>query len=392
MKKYFYFICFLTFAQLSSAQPFGQYIKETRFKCEDLELNLKREIIRFYQEEQFDSIYVLSEYWRLSCPNSYNGLISLSIAELLVGKPTTLDRDTQQARMIHNLQKLNEGLLEGNHPFNIQNSENYAITKEDIQFKDWLIKVSDSLVQRIDKYKIEYHFLQLLLQKNYNIFEGIEQYQVRNAENFKNYRAAEIASVRRRFNLAYLISTGIWIPFGKLKPLGIKNSINLVTGYYYKKHGLVINIGGQFNRNRDSIMVEMNNQKYNTKRYLAFTAGFDYQYSFLQRQLATYYLSLGYHIKSAELLSFENDVNTDEDDESRSITGHIIGIGVGTYLFSKNKSRILGIALQQQFTTFSNRGGTPLYGHATLITLSYGIGTFFHHKGELKSLHFNNPY
>ncbi len=375
-----------------AAQDFSSYMKDSRYTCDEIELNFKREIVRFYGERQFDSVYVLAYNWKKKCFRTVNGFIGLAIAEVLTNKPTTLDKDTTHSRQILLIQGMKNQKLE---LYTDQQADAFIdtvttpvqVNEIDVSYKEWIVKVADSLTKYLPPNTIEHQFMKLLSQNAYNIFEGADQNQLTNGKHLFQFRNEMVKELLKEPEYMIMIRGGLSLPDNKLSKFGPKGNFICHFGQKLKRHHFLGSLGFQFLNHRDTIPFNMKGTDYFSKSYATLLLGVNYQYEFLRTKNSVFYFTGGYSISG---VNFYRRDAPDDYDKAVEFNNHTLGTGIGMYFYS-SALVIWGIELQQQYTYIRKNDVTHFQGYPLLLTISYGFSTRNHTRDILKQLNYTKP-
>lgn len=385
---------FFCTARPSYAQDLSAYMKEERFTCVNIDLNCKREILRLYGEHKSDSIYLLASFWNKSCPEARNGFIGKALAEILTNRPSTLDKDTSCSRKILDIQlrkkrldltSLNEQMGDTLDIF----KAGYAFADLDGKFDEWVRRISDSLWPSLSPNTLEWHFMKLLSSESYNVFEGVDQYNVVNAKNLLYYRNDWIKKVVHEADYILAVRGGVWLPQNGLSGFGTKGYQSFQMGIKVDRHNFLFSIGAMFIDHKDSIRFKTRTANYFAKDYFTLLLGADYHYEFLRFKNTTFYASAGYAISG---VSFYRTDRPDDEETAMEFNNNNFGAGLGVYFYPKKGDYFFGVAVQQQYAVVVNNGIGHFSGYPVLLTISYGFATRNYTRDLLKQVNYTKPH
>jgi hypothetical protein len=234
MKRLGFITLMILLSRLTFGQDFDNLMSKKQFDCSDISYNSGLYFIKYMQENKIDSAQYLLEYWESKC-----------------GKREPIFR----ARILLALRQneftdslLTEGTL--NNIFNYQNRMDmikyskyysydeyksyYGFTPPGQEFDKYTQELAKSIIKKYEPESVEY-LLSEFYGANYDtIFSKIQNKPYGQSTLTKEYEKDLEKYVNMpEFHLSWV--TGLWIPTGKLKKLGIHPELGFQMGSKQKK-------------------------------------------------------------------------------------------------------------------------------------------------------------
>ncbi|MDR3287547.1 MAG: hypothetical protein LBT27_08905 [Prevotellaceae bacterium] len=218
----------------SQAQDFDNLMTKKQLDCSDISYNCSLLYEKYFTENQLDSAKNLLSYWESKCGNRE----PIQRAKLLLALREKNYQDSL----------LTEGVL--SHIFNYQNRNDmikhsnfyhydeykpyYGFIPVGQEFDNFTRKEFENLKSEYDADKIEYLWCEFYSDNCDTIFPKLQSNRYETNTLNKEYDKAVKQSLNMsEIHLAWI--TGIWMPTGRLKTLGMHPDFGLQVGSKHKK-------------------------------------------------------------------------------------------------------------------------------------------------------------
>lgn len=347
--------------------------------CKDISLNAMFLIPKLYEQQKYDTLESLMNYWNHNCGidehlaafiilyNIDRGTFKEEFQNL--GKnPLAGSRSANEQfyrdNIIYFLDRYNKHYYEGEHSANVTYDE-YAAQSFYIQF---LSSMAKTLNRRSLPTATERYLTAFYAKPTKDMLKKIGD------STYDGSRLQE-AYKKQSFYGGFVIETGVgvWIPNGALANVGNHPYWGFAIGGCRSKTYFTVSTQFRFGQAPNAHNVLDGDTLRTVRDYSAFYSGINYGYMFLRRKSHELSAALGVSTEAMALL--DNPASTKTT--SCFSFGANAGLGYKVFLTHKRKGLLandsyLNLEVKYHMLDYINKGGTDMTGHAVTVGLSYG--------------------
>ncbi|MDD3738475.1 MAG: hypothetical protein PHP31_04200 [Lentimicrobiaceae bacterium] len=370
MKKIGLFTVVIFLSGLLFGQDFGNILIQQRsVTCSDISYNSGLYFVKYMKENKLDSANYLLQYWESKCGMRepiYRAKILLALKQnqyhdslLNIG---TLSNILNYQKRMDMIKYSNSYYYDYSEPY-------YGYTPPGQEFDKYTQELSKSLMKNYQTEQIEYLLTEFYGENYDTIFPKIqsgiygENRLTTEYENIVN-KYVNMAE----FHLSWI--TGVWIPTGKLKKLGLHPEIGFQMGAKHKKmnYDFTLTIRPVKSPNYyEARIKQFGDSIISTNYFFGAYVGFDVGRDLFSRNGHEMQLTGGIALDGFDVL----DVDKDEDIKGVSVLTYNLNMGIG-YRYYITNSFYLGLRTKYNIVDYSMNKVIDFTGNP--ITIQFIIG------------------
>ncbi len=380
--------CFINCKAQITDNSIEQLMTRRRISCFDISYNAVSLIPRLYKENKKDTLDAVVNYWRRNCGmsepvvtfsilysienNTFKEQIKRNYEEISIDSSYYPYTDYYATNILSYLRWFEYGSDIMQHPrvYFTDDNDYYIIAKYGLYY-DFLRSMADSLTNKpgltpVEKFLLYYYSnpdksrLSLLSAPAYN-GSVLQEVYLKDIE-YRNKISG--------FQLA--LTSGIWVPKGKLSTLGNHPYLGFTIGGRSNKLMYDVNFSFRFLDAPNNYIVTNNDTPYTTKYYMGYYIGYDIAYQFFRRNKHEFDILCGIGWDAFDAIFADAITNTYP---SLNLNA---GLGYKIFLSHKDdkdfeKYSYLSLQAKYNFVNYNNKGGTDLSGNSFTFGLLYGF-------------------
>lgn len=234
MKKLGFLIILIFLSGFTFGQDFDHLMTKRQIDCADISYNSGEHFVRFMQENKLDSAKYLLQYWETKCGMRepiFRAKILLALRENKFSDTLLIDGTLDY---IFNYKNRKEMINYGNfYPYDAYKSY-YGFTPPGQEFDKYSQVLAMSLMENYAPESIEYLLAEFYGVTTDTIFPKLQSKAYKETTLSREYERA----VNRYINMGQFhisLITGVWIPTGELKKLGVHPDLGFQIGIKHRK-------------------------------------------------------------------------------------------------------------------------------------------------------------
>jgi len=243
-------IVLILFAFQAYSQDYDQMMVKKQVECSDIAFNCGLYFMKYVQENKPDSVISLLDYWTKKC-----GMREpIFRAQLLYAlKQDGLSDSLIREGFINNAfnYKSRMDMVRYNNYFNYELYQSYyGYTPPGQEFDNYTRQLAAEMKESYDPYSPEYLICEFYSNNSDTIFSKLQSPEYRNnILSTEYYKSVEDLLRVPEYHYSWI--TGMWIPTGELKELGIHPELGFQVGVKHKKMNYDLTLLVKFARTPD---------------------------------------------------------------------------------------------------------------------------------------------
>jgi hypothetical protein len=350
----------LSISSVAQESELERMLTRRRANCFDIHLNSVELIPRYYRENKVDSVWAVLDYWEKRCGTSEH---AYRLRTLLKIKGDSLGIRASGYKFLELAQRYRWYATE------YFDSERYYDTRGVVystSFDSLTIEIASELKSKKLSSSIDSFYVAL-----YSNEPEVWFYLDRELEEYSGLQQQYLSEVDRYNSMMdwhYEFIAGVWVPFGKLKLVGLHPSLGFALGVKYKKVLIDGSMIASFIDSPNEYNIIYKGNSVSTKRYFRWYLGIEGGYEVFRKKRheidaiggIAYDGFQAHHVK-----------NADNDPDAVWVGTLNLNTGLGYRFYVKNFS-FIGIDVRFNYTEYRNEGGTNLSGNVLTAALKYG--------------------
>jgi hypothetical protein len=364
------------------SQDYDQMMVKKQVECSDIAYNCGLYFMKYVQENKTDSVTSLLDYWSGKCGMREPIFRAMLLYELQQdGLNDSLIREGFINFAFNYKSRMD--MIRYNNYFNYELYQSYyGYTPPGQEFDNFTRQLAAEMKERYDPHSPEFLVCEFYSDNSDTIFSKIQSPEyLNNILSTEYYKAVEDLLRMPEYHYSWI--TGMWIPTGELKELGIHPELGFQVGVKHKKMNYDLTMTFKFARTPDYYYARRTSRDTLelTDYFFGGYIGLDIGRDLLVRNGNEIQITGG--IAYDGFSTFDTDV--DDDLESGSVNSYNFNIGLG-YRYYISDGFYLGLRAKYNFVDYTLQDIIAFSGNP--VTVQFIIGGLGNkdRNGNLKAL------
>ena len=386
MKRLGFLIILIFLSELTFGQDFDHLMTKRQIDCADISYNSGEHFVRFMHENKLDSAKYLLQYWETKCGMRepiFRAKILLALRENKFSDTLLIDGTLDY---IFNYKNRKEMINYGNfYPYDAYKSY-YGFTPPGQEFDKYSQVLAMSLMENYSPESIEHLLAEFYGVTTDTIFPKLQSKAYKETTLSIEYERAVNRYVNMgQFHISWI--TGVWIPAGELKKLGVHPDLGFQIGIKHRKMNYDLIMTFKFLNSINDYYArrtKSDNSLELTDHFFGGHIGFDIGRDIYAKNGHELQITGGIAIDGFDAL--KEDKNNDLDSETTWTYNFSFGLG---YRYYVTDSFYLGLSGKYNVVDYSLNDVIDFTGNP--ITIQFIIGGLSNiiRSNNLKSLQYN---
>ena len=375
------FMFFIT--SLLYGQDFDSIMTQRQPDCSDISYNCGMYFIKYMQENKLDSAELLLQYWESKC-GLREPLFRAKI--LLALKQNQYDDSLLDEGVINyilNYQNRMDIIYNLNYYLYDNYQSYYGFIPPGQEFDKYTQELAKELIKEYEPNQIEYLLAELYGTKRDTIFTEIQNKVFEQTYLAKEYKKT-VKQYVETAEIHMSLGTGVWIPTGELKQIGVHPEMNFQFGVKYKKMNYDLTIGFKFDDSPNKYYArrtKSDNSLVLTDYFFGGILGLDIGRDIFSINRHELQLIGGIAVDGFRVLEEDKE----NDIEAESVDSYNFNLGIG-YRYYINDTFYLGLKAKYNIVDYTLNNVIDFTGNPITIQITMGIVNNQYRNNALKAL------
>ena len=335
--------------------------------CEIVAYNSTGLIMKYYNNQEFDSALLVLNDWQTACGIS-EPVVRTRI--LLAINDNAFDENIYDSTIVDDALNYIQR-MESKTPVDFYNNYKSYFGYVPIrgEYDYFTQSLADTLLSRGFDTPLELLLCQFYANIVINPFAAIQTDTIYNSTDLKKYYYQRAEKCISGTDINFNLFTGAWIPTGNASLLGVHPLIGIQGGVKLNKTTYNLSLAFKFINTPNKYVILKDGVKDTTNYFFGGYIGADIEREIYKGRKNEFNLLAGFGYDGFE--SIKPDYTNNDSYSGHSISSLNTNFGIG-YRYFYNKRSYIGLQAKYNIVNYNNKGGTNLMGDCLTITISVG--------------------